>query len=316
MISLPSPTLEEPTQSPEAATSPSPPSLPLGAVPPSARPPLPIPSPALLRPFPSAPSAPPSSSASTLQRLSNLSTNDDPENLFELIEQIGTGSYGEVFKAKSKQTNLIVAIKVIKLEVGEDLKGVLNEVNFLRESSDRNIVSYYGCYFKRTPLGTASIWIVMEYCGGGSLENACRDLENLPQEHEISAVLREVLKGLCFLHNLNKIHRDVKCANILLTDSGEVKLADFGVSKQLTQTFSRRHTFIGSPYWMAPEVITSEQQGTFYDLKADIWSLGITAIEMAEGSPPMFDMHPMRVLFNVPKLDAPVLKNQQQWFVQ
>lgn len=153
----------------------------------------------------------------------------------------------------------------------------------------------------------------MEYCGGGSVEAIIKSMKAPLLEIEIKCVIRQALIGLAFLHRRSKIHRDIKCGNLLLTDSGEVKLADFGVSTQLSRTFSKRNTFIGTPYWMAPEVITSEQQGTSYDHKADIWSLGITAIEMAESSPPMFDLHPMRVLFMIPKFDSPKLKLQDSW---
>lgn len=153
----------------------------------------------------------------------------------------------------------------------------------------------------------------MEFCGGGSCEGLYKALKSNLSEKEISIIVRETLQGLAFLHSCNKLHRDIKAGNILLTDNGGIKLADFGVSTQLTKTFSKRNTFIGTPYWMAPEVITAEQQNSSYDCKADIWSLGITAIEIAECSPPMFDMHPMRVLFTIPKAPSPTLKEKSKW---
>ncbi|KAJ3262920.1 Structural maintenance of chromosomes protein 1, partial [Chytriomyces hyalinus] len=253
---------------------------------------------------------------------------DDVESMFELLEHIGTGkkleadtthntaahvlflSYGEVFKARVVATDALAAVKVIKLEPGEHLDDVLREVNFLRDCQHENVVRYIGCFIKRGPVkGQRHVWIAMEYCGGGSVEWCYKGLKGGLMELEIAVIVRECLKGLAFLESCGKIHRDIKCGNILLTEDGEVKLADFGVSAQLTKTLTKRKTFIGTPYWMSPEVITSEDKGTLYDSKADIWSLGITAIEMAECKPPMFDMHPMRVLFMIAKLDPPTLKN-------
>ncbi|KAI8913570.1 kinase-like domain-containing protein [Gorgonomyces haynaldii] len=249
-----------------------------------------------------------------MSKLQSITLNQDPEVLYELQEHIGTGSYGEVYKAKQIATLAVAAVKIIKLEPGEELDEVLNEVNFLRDTVHPNIVSYIGCYMKKGPVkGQKIVWIVMEFCGGGSVEAATKQLKSPLSEKEISCIIRQSLIGLAFLHQRGKIHRDIKCGNILMTDNGEIKLADFGVSTQLTRTFSKRNTFIGTPYWMAPEVITSEQQGTSYDHKADIWSLGITAIEMAECQPPMFDLHPMRVLFMIPKFDSPKLKQSDQW---
>ncbi|KAI8917272.1 kinase-like domain-containing protein [Powellomyces hirtus] len=251
---------------------------------------------------------------SAKRALSGIATKEDPDTLYELMEHIGTGSYGEVFKARSRTTGEMAAIKVIKLEAGEELDEVLHEVNFLRDCNHRNVVSYIGCYMKRgTVKGQKHIWIVMEFCGGGSVEAAYKGLRGPLTEQEVACIIRESLIGLSFLHSCNKMHRDIKCGNILMTETGQIKIADFGVSTQLTRTFSKRHTFIGTPYWMAPEVITAEQQGTAYDSQADIWSLGITAMEMAECSPPMFDMHPMRVLFMIPKLDPPTLKDSSKW---
>ncbi|KAI9146495.1 kinase-like domain-containing protein [Paraphysoderma sedebokerense] len=249
---------------------------------------------------------------SSQQRFSKIAAKDDPETIFELLEIIGTGSYGEVYKARVISTGALAAVKLVKLEPGEDLEEVLNEVNFLKSCSHPNVVSYFGCYMKKGAVrGVKTIWIAMEFCGGGSVEAAYKGLRVPLSEKEIQVVVRECLRGLAFLHSCSKIHRDIKCGNILLTEAGEVKLADFGVSTQISRTFSKRNTFIGTPYWMAPEVITSEQSGTTYDYKADIWSLGITAIEMAECSPPMFDMHPMRVLFMIPKLPPPTLRDKK-----
>ncbi|TPX67349.1 hypothetical protein SpCBS45565_g03850 [Spizellomyces sp. 'palustris'] len=251
---------------------------------------------------------------SAKRALSGIAAKEDPDTLYELMEHIGTGSYGEVFKARSRVTGELAAVKVIKLEAGEELDDVLHEVNFLRDCNHRNVVSYIGCYMKKGAVrGQKHIWIVMEFCGGGSVEASYKGLRGALTEQEITCIIRESLTGLAFLHSCNKMHRDIKCGNILMTENGQIKIADFGVSTQLTRTFSKRHTFIGTPYWMAPEVITAEQQGTAYDYKADVWSLGITAMEMAECSPPMFDMHPMRVLFMIPKLDPPKLKDQTKW---
>ncbi|ORZ34192.1 kinase-like domain-containing protein [Catenaria anguillulae PL171] len=264
------------------------------------------------QPLSSSPGSSPADASvmSLQQQFARLANKDDPDQIFEIMEIIGSGSYGEVYKAKTKTSGLLAAVKLVKLEPGEDLEEVLNEVNFLKSCSHQNIVSYLGCYMKRGSVrGMKTIWIAMEHCGGGSVEAAYKNLRSNLNQSEISVIVREALVGLHFLHKYGKLHRDIKCGNILLTEDGQVKLADFGVSTQITKTFSKRHTFIGTPYWMAPEVITSEQQGTSYDHKADIWSMGITAIEMAEQGPPMFDMHPMRVLFTIPKAPPPTLKD-------
>ncbi|KAG4091952.1 kinase-like protein [Neocallimastix lanati (nom. inval.)] len=245
----------------------------------------------------------------TEKELLNILRNT-PNQEFEILDHVGTGSYGKVFKARIVKTNELVAIKVIRLEAGEDLSDILNEINFLRSCEHQNIVSYKGCYMRKGNVkGQNFIWIVMEYCGGGSIESGYKLLHQHLEEPEIASVIKECLLGLKFLHSCNKMHRDIKCGNILLNDDGIVKLADFGVSTQLSKTFCKRNTFIGTPYWMAPEVITSEQRGTEYDFKADIWSLGITALEMANCHPPMFDIHPMRVLFMIPNLPPPTLEN-------
>ncbi|KAM8786076.1 mitogen-activated protein kinase kinase kinase kinase 4 isoform 39-T39 [Rhynchonycteris naso] len=244
----------------------------------------------------------------------DLSSLRDPAGIFELVEVVGNGTYGQVYKGRHVKTGQLAAIKVMDVTEDEE-EEIKLEINMLKKySHHRNIATYYGAFVKKSPPGhDDQLWLVMEFCGAGSITDLVKNTKgNTLKEDWIAYISREILRGLAHLHIHHVIHRDIKGQNVLLTENAEVKLVDFGVSAQLDRTVGRRNTFIGTPYWMAPEVIAcDENPDATYDYRSDLWSCGITAIEMAEGAPPLCDMHPMRALFLIPRNPPPRLKSKK-----
>uniref|UniRef100_A0A1A8N978 non-specific serine/threonine protein kinase n=1 Tax=Nothobranchius pienaari TaxID=704102 RepID=A0A1A8N978_9TELE len=232
---------------------------------------------------------------------------EDPEEIWEIIGELGDGAFGKVFKAQNKQTGILAAAKVIDTKTEEELEDYMVEIDILASCDHENIVKLLDAFYFQSKL-----WILIEFCAGGAMDAVMLELERPLTEPQIRVVCKQTLQALVYLHENKIIHRDLKAGNILLTLDGHVKLADFGVSARNTKTLQRRDSFIGTPYWMAPEVIAcDENPDATYDFKSDLWSLGITAIEMAEGAPPLCDMHPMRALFLIPRNPPPRLKSKK-----
>ncbi|XP_019889251.2 myosin-IIIb isoform X2 [Ooceraea biroi] len=245
----------------------------------------------------------------------NFDTIPDPGERFRLEELIGEGTYGEVYAAYDKETGSKVAIKILE-NVADNIEEIEEEYLVLRDLSlHPNIPLFHGLFLKHAKPGQEEdqLWFVMELCTGGSVTDLVQGLKKRGSrltDDQIAYILKETVEALIFLHSNHCMHRDVKGHNILLTEEARVKLVDFGVSSHLAATLARKNTSVGTPYWMAPEVIACEQQlDSSYDSRCDVWSIGITAIELAEGDPPLSELHPMRALFQIPRNPPPSLKN-------
>merc|ERR1719431_7810 len=241
--------------------------------------------------------------------LQNIKSDVDPETLWEIIGELGDGAFGKVHKARHRESGRLAAAKVCALESEDELSDFSVEIDILHEIQHKNVIKLYDAFFHENKL-----WMFIEYCDGGALDSIIVDLEKGLTEKQIAYVTRQICIGLCYLHRSKVIHRDLKAGNVLLTMQGEVKLADFGVSAKNKEDNQKRDTFIGTPYWMAPEVVSSE---TFrdepYDHKVDIWSLGVTMIEFAQMEPPFHEMTPMRVLLKIQKSEPPRLDHPHRW---
>ncbi|XP_018024808.1 serine/threonine-protein kinase Tao isoform X2 [Hyalella azteca] len=235
--------------------------------------------------------------------VAELFDREDPERLFDDLREIGHGSFGAVYYARHLQTKEVVAIKKMSYSGKQSLEkwqDILKEIKFLRSLRHPNTVNYRGCYLRDN-----TVWLVMEYCLGSASDII--EVHRQPlREEEISGICEGCLQGLAYLHSLSKIHRDIKAGNVLLTENGTVKLADFGSAS----INSPANSFVGTPYWMAPEVILAMDEGQ-YDGKVDVWSLGITCIELAERKPPYFNMNAMSALYHIAQNDPPKLQSAE-----
>uniref|UniRef100_A0A671Q0W0 non-specific serine/threonine protein kinase n=1 Tax=Sinocyclocheilus anshuiensis TaxID=1608454 RepID=A0A671Q0W0_9TELE len=233
----------------------------------------------------------------------------NPEEVWEIVGELGDGAFGKVYKAQNKQTGILAAAKVIDTKTEEELEDYMVEIDILASCDHKYIVKLLDAFYYESKL-----WILIEFCAGGAVDAVMLELERPLTEPQIRVVCKHTLEALAYLHEIKIIHRDLKAGNILFTSDGDVKLADFGVSAKNTKTLQRRDSFIGTPYWMAPEVVMCEtSKDRPYDYKADIWSLGVTLIELAQIEPPNHEMNPMRVLLKIAKSEPPTLATPSRW---
>jgi len=242
------------------------------------------------------------------ERLKHFFDKGDPDEIFILEEEIASGSFGAVYKGRHTQNGKYYAVKIITPEEDEVLEDFMVEISVLRKCKHENIVGFSGSWLKGE-----EIFIAMELCDGGAVSDIFQVSQDPLTEDQIALITRESLKALAYLHSIGIIHRDIKGANILLTNDGDIKLVDFGVSAELKHPGDRRNTLIGTPYWMAPEVISNKTGNCPYDQKADLWSLGITLLELAERNPPLHEIHPMKALMMIPMRDAPSFAHPEAW---
>ncbi|XP_040828165.1 serine/threonine-protein kinase 10 [Ochotona curzoniae] len=236
----------------------------------------------------------------------------DPNEVWEIVGELGDGAFGKVYKAKNKETGALAAAKVIETKSEEELEDYIVEIEILATCDHPYIVKLLGAYYY-----DGKLWIMIEFCPGGAVDAIMLELDRPLTEPQIQVVCRQMLEALNFLHSKRIIHRDLKAGNVLMTLEGDIRLADFGVSAKNLKTLQKRDSFIGTPYWMAPEVVLCEtMKDTPYDYKADIWSLGITLIEMAQIEPPHHELNPMRVLLKIAKSDPPTLLTPSKWSVE
>ncbi|XP_014888339.1 STE20-like serine/threonine-protein kinase isoform X2 [Poecilia latipinna] len=233
----------------------------------------------------------------------------NPEEIWEIIGELGDGAFGKVYKAQNKQNGTLAAAKVIDTKTEDELEDYMVEIDILASCNHHHIVKLLDAFYFE-----GKLWILIEFCAGGAVDAIMLELERPLTEPQIRVVCKQTLEALTYLHENKVIHRDLKAGNILLSLDGEVKLADFGVSAKNTNTLQRRDSFIGTPYWMAPEVVMCEtSKDRPYDYKADIWSLGVTLIELAQVEPPNHEMNPMRVLLKIAKSEPPTLMHPSRW---
>ncbi|XP_012146818.1 sterile20-like kinase isoform X2 [Megachile rotundata] len=239
----------------------------------------------------------------------NIKMDCNPEEFWEMVGELGDGAFGKVYKAQHRQTHQLAAAKMCALEGEDDLSDFMIEIDILSECKHPNVVELHEAYFIE-----GKLWMLIEYCDGGAVDSIMVELQKALTEPQIAYICHHMTKGLAFLHKSKVIHRDLKAGNVLLTMAGGVKLADFGVSAKNKHTLQKHDTFIGTPYWMAPEVVLCETfRDNPYDFKVDIWSLGITLIEFAQMEPPNHEMSPMRVLLKIQKSDPPKLDQPGKW---
>ncbi|XP_057355308.1 serine/threonine-protein kinase TAO1-like [Manis pentadactyla] len=235
--------------------------------------------------------------------IAELFSKEDPEKCFTDLRKVGGGGFGAVFFARDVHTNDVVAIKRLPFSgrnAMERWQGIIKEVRCLRTLKHPNIVEYKGCYLREH-----RAWLVMEYCSG-SVVDLLKVHKKPLQEMEIAAIIHGALQGLAYLHSRGMIHRDIKAGNILLTTRGQVKLADFGFASMASSAKS----FVGTPYWIAPEIILGRNEEP-YDSKVDVWSLGITCIQIAERKPPLFAMNAKRALYHITRNKPPTLQSNE-----